>query len=410
MSTDQAAVRNPSLPAQSPAHATIINRYLLGLMLRPFLLSLSVVLIAMLLERLLRLFGLVAATGSAVGAVLLMVVNLVPHYLGLALPAAFFASIFMVVAGMSDNNELDALLASGRSIAETAKPYVMVAVGLSLFSLYLYGFLQPYSRYRFHEVSYDALHAGWNARAQENLFADAGRGFVLTADHVDASGRHLRGVFVRRLHADGAEEVTTAQSGVLEPSPDGKRLLLALDDGEIVREDADRHLLKLRFDHGVLNENFTPEAPPFRARGDSERELTSLELWRELHQPAPPLASAQLNGEFQARWVRALSLPFLPLLAVPLGMSAKRGRRAPSVIVACLLLLALHHGVQFGESLAQTGRVPAVPVVWLPLIVFAGLSAWLFRGSLQSPGDNPVTRAVAAMESALGGLHWPRRR
>ncbi|MDB5985899.1 MAG: hypothetical protein JWR16_952 [Nevskia sp.] len=390
--------------------APILNRYLLGLLIRPLLLSIGVVLVALLLERLLRLFDLVAASDNALDAVLLMILNLVPHYLGLALPAAFFASIFMVVARLSDDNELDALLASGRSIAETARPFLGVAILLSLFSLYLYGFLQPYSRYRYHQVSYDALHAGWNARAQENIFADAGRGFVLTADQVDGTGRGLTGVFIRRIGDTGEEEVTTAQSGTLQPTADGKTLLLELETGQIVREQADHQLLKVRFKHGTLNEHFSPDAPPFRARGDSERELTSVELWRELHQSAPPLPPPQLAGELQARLVRALSLPLLPLLAVPLGMSAKRGRRAPSVIVACLMLLALHHGVQLGESLAETGRVPVIPAVWTPLILFGGLSAWLFRGSLKTPGDNPITRAVAAMEGALGGINLRRRK
>jgi len=393
----------------SQSSAPILNRYLLGLLIRPLLLSTGVVLLALLLERLLRLFDLVAATDNALDSVLLMMLNLVPHYLGLALPAAFFASIFMVVARLGDDNELDALLAAGRSIEQTARPFLLVAILLSLFSLYLFGFLQPYSRYRYHLVSYDALHAGWNARAQENIFADAGRGFVLTADQVDGTGRGLSGVFIRRIGESGEEEVTTAQSGTLEPTADGKTLLLQLESGQIVREQADHELLQVRFKHGTLNENFKADAPPFRARGDSERELTSLELWRDLHQSAPPLPIAQMAGELQARLVRALSLPLLPLLAVPLGMSAKRGRRAPSVIVACLLLLALHHGVQLGESLAETGRVPVVPAVWAPLILFGALSAWLFRGSLKTPGDNPVTRAVAAMEGALGGIHWRRR-
>ncbi len=390
--------------------APILNRYLLGLLLRPLLLSIGVVLLALLLERLLRLFDLVAATDNALDAVLLMLLNLVPHYLGLALPAAFFASIFMVVARLGDDNELDALLAAGRSIEETARPFMLVAILLSLFSLYLFGFLQPYSRYRYHQVSYDALHAGWNARAQENIFADAGRGFVLTADQVDGTGRGLTGVFIRRVGPDGEEEITTAKSGTLSPTTDGTTLLLELEDGQIVHEQANRELLKVTFKHGTLNEHFAANAPPFRPRGDSERELTSTELWRELHAPTPPLPPAQLAGEFQARLVRALSLPLLPLLAVPLGMSAKRGRRAPSVIVACLMLLALHHGVQLGESLAETGRVPVIPAVWAPLILFGTLSAWLFRGSLKTPGDNPVTRAVAAIEGAIDGISLRRRK
>ncbi|MDB5968140.1 MAG: hypothetical protein JWQ90_590 [Hydrocarboniphaga sp.] len=385
-----------------------IERYLLRLLWPPLTLSLGVVLLALVLERLLRLFDLVAAGGSALGYVLLMVLNLVPYYLGLALPAAFFASIFMVVARLGEDNELDAMLAAGRSIAELTRPFLLLAVILSVFALYLFGYLQPGSRYRYREVMYEALHSGWNARVQENVFADAGRGFVLTSDKVDGTGRILTNVFIRRK-VDDIDEVTTSDTGHLVPTADGTRLLLRLGAGRIVRESDDGQIEDIHFASGYANDDFSTVTPPFRARGDSERELTFAELWQAMHAVAPPQPYSELAGEFHGRLVRSLSLPLLPLLAFPLGMAAKRGRRAPGVVIACLMLLFLHHGVQLGESLAETGRFPVIPAVWSPFVLFGALSLWLFRGSLNSPGENPVTRAVAAVENLIGGIHLRRK-
>ncbi len=93
-----------------------------------------------------------------------MVSSLVPHYLGLALPAAFFAAIFMSVARIGDDNELDAMLATGRSIARMAVPYFIVAAALVGFNFYLYGFLQPLTRYGYNVQVHEARHTGWNAR------------------------------------------------------------------------------------------------------------------------------------------------------------------------------------------------------------------------------------------------------
>jgi lipopolysaccharide export system permease protein len=386
-----------------------VERYLLRLLWPPLTLSLGVVLLALVLERLLRLFDLVATGGSALEYVLLMVINLIPYYLGLALPAAFFASIFMVVARLGEDNELDAMLASGRSIAELTKPFLMLAVVLTVFGLYLYGFLQPGSRYRYREVMYEALHAGWNARVQENVFADAGRGFVLTSDKVDGTGRVLTNVFIRRK-LDGIDEVTTSDTGHLIPTADGKQLVLQLGAGRIVRESDDGQIEDIHFSSGYASEDFSAVTPPFRARGDSERELTSTELWQSMHAIAPPQPYSELAGEFHGRLVRSFSLPLLPLLAFPLGMAAKRGRRAPGVVIACLMLLFLHHGVQLGESLAETGRFPVIPAVWTPFVLFSVISIWLFRGSLNSPGENPVTRAVAAVENLIGGVNFRNKK
>jgi lipopolysaccharide export system permease protein len=89
----------------------------------------------------------------------------------------------------------------------------------------------------------------------------------------------------------------------------------------------------------------------------------------------------------------------LPLLALPLGMASKRGRRTPGVVFGVLALLAIDHSLQFGESLADTGRLPAALAVWTPFVAFAALSIWIFRSSLAWPGDNPVLRAVVAIEN-----------
>jgi lipopolysaccharide export system permease protein len=85
-------------------------------------------------------------------------------------------------------------------------------------------------------------------------------------------------------------------------------------------------------------------------------------------------------------------------------MAAKRGRRAPGIVIATLALLALNQSLQFGESMAETGRAPPLPAVWLPLVLFAGFGVWLFRSSRQWPGDNPVMRAVSAIEAGFDGL------
>jgi lipopolysaccharide export system permease protein len=109
------------------------------------------------------------------------------------------------------------------------------------------------------------------------------------------------------------------------------------------------------------------------------------------------------------RLARTILPLLLPLLALPLGMAAKRGRRAPGTVFAALALLALNQSLQFGESLAESGRATAQVAVWLPLVLFGVLGIWLFRSSLQWPGDNPVMRAVSAIEAGFEGLQRRRK-
>lgn len=388
-----------------------LDLYTLRLFGAPLLFALGTLLMAQMLERLLRLFDLAASTGADLGAVLRMAANLVPHYLGLALPTAFTAAIFMAVARLGDNSELDVMLGTGRSIVRVAMPYFGVALLLSAFNLYLFGYLQPISRYGYHVAVHDALQAGWDARVEGNRFVNTGNGFLLSARTVAPDGRTLGGVFVHRRIGEG-EETTTAQRGHLQPSADGRRLLLELEDGVIVREKGDKTVSRMRFDSGRIDADFTPKPPPFRARGDSVRELTLRELWRGLHGGLADsdITPSKIEGEFHGRLARSVLLPLLVLLALPLGMASKRGRRAPGVVFACLALLTLNHALQFGESLAESGRAWPPMAVWLPVGVFALFSAYLFRGSLAWPGDNPVSRAISFIETGFEGFGRRKKR
>jgi len=94
---------------------------------------------------------------------------------------------------------------------------------------------------------------------------------------------------------------------------------------------------------------------------------------------------------------------------MPLGMASKRGRRAPGVIFAGLALLTLNHVLQFAQSLASNGHLPAASALWVPYGLFGLLSGWIFFGSFAWPGDNPVSRAVFAVENLFERLR-PRRR
>ncbi len=382
---------------------TLIDRYIAVRMLRPFALSLSVVLAALLLERVLRLFDLLALKGGPYSVVIELAASLVPYYLGLALPAAFFLSVFLAIAGMGDDNELDALLAGGWSITRISRPFFAIGLIFSVLSLFLFGFLQPYTRYAYSAILYTATNAAWDAHIQPATFVDARQGMTLYADSVDISGRSLTGVFMRKKTPSG-EQVTTAPAGYLVLTDKGTQINLYLEGGTTLENRTDGRPYVVRFSGLKSTVNLLSGIHSFRPRGDSERELTLFELRREIGDPKSPVSRRRLASEFNGRIVRTLSLPILPLVAVPLAMAAKRRRRTSGMIIAALLLLAYHHILQLGESLADIGRIPAIPALWVPFAAFTIFGIWLFRNSRERPGDNPMTHAVDWMLDFIAAI------
>ncbi|MFD2264599.1 LptF/LptG family permease [Lacibacterium aquatile] len=382
-----------------------LDRYIFAATARPFAITLGVVLISLLLERVLRLFDLLAQTGISMPVIVELAANLVPHYLGLAMPMAFFIAVFTVIGRLDDNNELDAMMASGLSISRITRPFLMIAVLATGVSLLLFGFVQPYSRYAYRALLDTASNAIWDGRTQAATFVDTPKGIVLSADGVDPSGTRLTGVFLREKLPNGGERITTANVGELFLGEKTGEMTLVMERGQTIVDKPGEPLQMTRFESLLASVSYADERPPFRLRGEDERELTLIELAAGMRDPAASKVSyAEMAAELYGRLARSLSLPLLPLLAIPLAMVSKRGRRGAGLVLAGLILFAYQHALQFGTSLAEARRVAAFPAVWTPFAIFAALCLWLFLSSRQRPGDNPLTRITSLIDLAIGGL------
>jgi lipopolysaccharide export system permease protein len=380
-----------------------LDRYLLNEMARPLAAGLAVILSALLLERILRLIDLVAAQGGPLGPVLQMALNLVPHYLGLALPAAFFISMFVVVARLADDAELEAMMGAGQSLRRIEMPFLLIAAVLTMISLMLYGFLQPYTRYAYRAIFNAVKEAGWSGEVPQGVFVDAGKGMTIFADAVDGSGQRMTRLFIHEQNPE-SEIITTAERGELVFLADRNRLSLSLYNGRQVRA-RDTAAAVIEFEHFVFNRDFSQEVGLFRPRGADEREMTLPELYEGIQAAEPGLPSRNTwRGELHGRLVRAASILVLPFFAVPMGLAAKRGRRGLGLVIAAVILVIYHHALQFGEGLVDLGKATPVAAIWGPFAVFSAFCiATTWRSDLKA-GLGPFDNLLASLESAGGAI------
>ena len=383
---------------------SLIDRYLLRLSFWPMVGATGVTMIALLLERTLRLLDMLAASSDRFGFVAQLAVNLVPHYIGLTLPAAFFLALLVVVNRLNQASEVDALLAAGVSLTRLAAPYLCLAAALTGVSLLVFGFLQPYSRYAYRAVLHSAQNAGWNGLVSAETILIPSESLTVTADEADAAGQKLSRVLIRRITEQGREEITTAGMAEVRRMPDGKSVRLELQKGQQLRFDADGRPEVLSFDAFSMKLPLTGPARLLRARGGDERELTLFELARQARSGQSSIPREALEGELYGRLAKAFVLPLLTLLGVPLGLSAKRSGRAPGMIVGGFLLLAFFHAVQLGQGLAATGRASAELAVGGPFLVFALIASTVFMTSRKRPGETPIGRALEYISGLLARL------
>jgi lipopolysaccharide export system permease protein len=313
-----------------------------------------------------------------------MAVSLVPHYIGLALPAAFCVGILTCLASLSRDNEIDALEGAGWSLRRIGLPFIMCSLALMAFSTVLFGVIQPYSRYAYYEIRHSVLNSAWNGRVEQGVFIEAGPDLTLSAADIDPTGRVLSRVFVLQREA-GRELVLTAERGFVVPEDGGETVRLLLRNGVAMTSDGGR----LDFDELALERRFSAEDNPFRPRGDSERELTFAELLEMTRgvdgMPPDPRFAAELHS----RLIRAVSLIGVALLAVPLGVARKRSPVWPRIAIAIGILAAYDNLIKLVEGLADIGRIDPVIGLWgLCAAFMAGtfLIYWLTPGQgAQSP-------------------------
>ncbi len=381
-----------------------LDRYIIAKTLWPLVATIGIAMLALLLERTVRLLDLVVTEGGPLYLVLRMLANLIPHYLGIALPAAFFVGILLTAMQLSGDNELDAIHAFGVSLRRVVTPILGLAVILVVASTLIIGFLQPYTRYGYRALVYLLTNTAWDAAIERGAFFNGFGNITVTVNSISQGGSRLEGVFVHETRPDGGSTTTSAAEGEVLRSTEDFRLILKMGHGiRIESEGTGGKTTILTFDHFDLPLDVEPTPEPFRPR-ESETELTLPELWQAHQRPPPGVNPWEVLAEFHSRLVRIVSLVFLPLLAVPLGMAVRRAARGVGFVAGLALVVLYHYVLQFGEALADGNRVSVWLGLWCPFLVFAGISIVGFHFASTRPGENPISVAFETIQEWLSRL------
>ena len=410
MAESTAAVPRSKALDRRGARPGIVDLYLVRGVAMPFLLITLALGAAMMLERALRLVQEMAATGADIGYFLVLLSQLAPYYLDLAIPAGFMIALVLLVARLDDRQELEAMLSSGLSLARIAAPLAGLGVVIGLVALYVGGWLEPHGRYGFRTTRLEALNAGRIARLQPRALYHPVERLTLTFDRRDAAGR-VGGIFVWQRLADGSALILTSPVGEIGFAPQRRAFGINLIGGRYVSERPQSrrpgpHVLD--FDTLAFRESLHLEETG-RPRGKDQKEMTLAELIAARRSGSAPVHDRALATDLYSRLARAASIPLIPLLVLPLAFATKRGRRGVGILAAFLLFSAFHHLLNLTKQLAYDGSVPPGPAIFGVTALFAGLVLLLFAAGRNLPSYGPVSSLQNGLGRALTLLR-PRAR
>lgn len=397
----------------------LTDRYIATQMIRPLLATMAVALLVLVIERMLRILDLVLGWRGGLRLVVEMIAFLVPHYLALALPLAFFLTICLTFGRMSRDSELDAWFSSGLGLVRLARPVFAMGVVLTVLAALTVGYLQPYARYAYQAAIHGLTSASLYTLLREGTFVTLGDSTLL-AERIVEPGRRFEGVFVYDREGQDGSSVTTARHAEVVPPASLDRMVFRLDDG--LRQTVPDPLpagsgqrpdaVTIRFGHyEAVLERAAEDG--FRPRGEHEREFTFVELLRARPDRLPPeVEPDEVRSELHVRLSRVATMLVLPLLAIPLSLGRRRATRSYGLAIGLAVLVAYNQIIGFGESLVEDGLPPWLGI-WLPFAALFTISVALFwQAAFRVPGDRPQQRLARLLEPLWTMLArvWRRRR
>lgn len=362
---------------------TRIDRYIARLVFVPLVATLAISAMLLLLDKMLKLFDFVMNEGGPVSVVWRMLGNLLPQYLGLAIPIGLFLGVLLAFRKLALSSEIDALQSSGISYMRLLRAPFVYALVLAAVNLAIVGYLQPYSRYAYEGLRYELRSGALGASIKVGEFARFGDKLILRVDESRAAGSELVGIFARMRSGNGRDIIATAESGRFLATDDPDVILFRLNKGVLIniepKTDAPR---VLRFGVHDLPIDL-PQIEMFRARGGKELELTLTELWQGRADPVNAAA-------FHRRLIMALSIFLMPFLGLALAIPPKRSANALGVFLGIVMLVVYNEFLKSGERLAAAAVASPWLSLWGPTVVFAGLSLWMYHVLAHHVGGQPL--------------------
>jgi lipopolysaccharide export system permease protein len=343
-----------------------------------------------------------------------MLANLIPEYLGLAVPVGLTLGILLAFRKLALSSELDTLRAVGLGYGRLLRVPYAYAFILLVANFWIVGFLQPKAQYAYQQLRFELSSGALGASIKVGEFTHLGRGMTMRVERSENHGTDLYGVFLRIANRNGHIIAAAADRGTFLATDDPDVILFRLTNGRLVNDQPNYRTPRvLSFQQHDLPINM-PAIENFRGRGDGTKELTITELFRLGSDSSLPQARRNaIRANFHFRMVEVAMMLLVPLLAVALAVPPKRSTSGLGIFVAIIFVVVYHKVNQYAEQMGALGRFDPTIALWAPFLVFGGSIVWMYHTLAHKPGGQPIgalERVFARVAKFVGRLIRRRRR
>lgn len=378
----------------------IFTRYILKEVLSHAFLGILLFTFVLLMPDLPYLMELIVRNSSSLGMVGAVFLLVLPNMFTVTIPMAVLVGILLGLSRLAADSEVTAMRASGVGVWRFAGIVALVAIAAWGIDLANTTYFAPKATTLMRRLESELLNAQASYEVQPRVFNEEFKHFVFYVQDVRASAHstNWRGIFLADLTDPAAPEITTGATATVVTRK-GQGAVMRLRDGtqhQMSAKDPSQYDIST-FAQMDLPLALSAQSDMRVVRSDtpmlamSNREL--LERGREPH-------GRLYQIEMQRRLAYPAACLVLMLVAVPLGISFKRGGKGAGFVLTVVLVFIYYFLSSIGTALARQDKIPVIAGVWAVNVLFAAGGIFLLRQ--MSTGGT----ALAAIVSAGG---WFKR-
>jgi lipopolysaccharide export system permease protein len=358
---------------------TSINRYIVRELLPPFGINLFFFTFIFLITKILEITNLVINFQVSLLTFLLLLLYSMPFFLAFITPMSVMMAVLLTFLRMSGDNELVALQACGMNPKRFLIPvFAFCFLGWLLTTLITMVGL-PWGNRSYYGLTMELAQSHADAVIKERTFIDNFKDLMLYVNKVNLRDRTLTDVFIEDQRNKGIANIIVAPKGRIFSEPRKQLIRLRLLNGTINQVDlAKQSAHAIAFDTYEMNLDLKEMLSHGAAKRKPIEEMGLYDL-RSYIQKTPKGSKTYYKAlmKFHEKFALPFACFTLGLVAMPLGMRAKRGKRSMGTVLGIILFLSYYILLSMGWSFGESGTLPPLVGMWAPNVVMGGIGMFL---------------------------------
>jgi lipopolysaccharide export system permease protein len=212
---------------------TLLDRYILRAHIGPFLFSVSTLMFLFLLQFVMKFIDQLVGKGLTAWVIIELVALNLSWMLVLAVPMSVLVATLMAFGELSARNEITAMKAGGISIYRMILPVFVAAAVIGYLLVLFNNYVLPESNHKLRTLTIDIRRKKPTLSLVNGVFSQDIPGYSILVRKTFEKTNDLEGVTLYDYTNPAMNVVITAERGTISFSPDYRKLIMDLTDGEI---------------------------------------------------------------------------------------------------------------------------------------------------------------------------------